>query len=302
MVIQASPKPDRVPAAPHLPPTWLVAGKPADPTAGIALLMGAIVMFSISDTLSKILNRSIPPVEIAWLRYLAFSTLLLVPVLRAGPAALRTARPGLQILRGLGVLGSAVFFIAAVRFMPLAEATAMSFMSPVMITVLSVIFLDERPGVRRWSAIGAGILGMLIVVRPGAMSWAVAIVVTRHMRAGDGVLITLGWTALTGLAVMSLLLPFWFVALTPGLLALGLLAGVVNSAAQWFVVMAYRAADASLLAPLSYLQLVLSTLLGFLVFHAIPDGWTVLGAVIIVGSGLYIAHRERVVTRPAQVT
>jgi drug/metabolite transporter (DMT)-like permease len=282
-----------------------------EPVRGVLLLLGALLLFSGADLLAKLLNADMPPVEIAWLRYVVFAGVLVPLVLRAGPRLLRAGWPGLQIVRGLGILGSAIGFVSAVRYVPLAEATATGFISPVFITALSVVFLGERPGIRRWSAIAAGIIGMLIIVRPGgqtfqwaslfavasAASWACAMVVTRHMARGDGVLTTMCWTALTGLVVLSLALPVWAVVPPPGVILLGLFAGLLNTAGQWLTLLAYRLADASLLAPVTYAQLITATLLGWLVFGAIPDRWTICGALVIVASGLYIAQRERSLAR-----
>jgi drug/metabolite transporter (DMT)-like permease len=220
------------------------------------------------------------------------------------------------VLRGLGVVGSAVVFIIALRFLPLAEATAINFVSPAFVTVLSVMFLAERVGWRRWSAIAVGMLGMLIIVRPGAATfqpeallpmlssaaWASAVIVTRRMGTTDPPATTLFWTAATGFVVLSLALPFGVTLPDARQVAIGLLIGLVSSGAQWLVVLAYRAAPASVLAPFSYVQLVFSGLLGVVVFGAVPDGWTLLGAAVIAASGLYMAHRERLRSRAARMT
>jgi drug/metabolite transporter (DMT)-like permease len=293
----------------------VVASEPSQhPTRSVLLLFLALALFSCSDLLGKILNAALPPIEIAWLRYVAFTALVLPWALKGGVRGLATSQPGLQILRGFGLMGSAVLFVSSVRYMPLAEATATGFMSPVFITALSVIFLGERPGVRRWSAVAAGIVGMLLVVKPGAgafqwaalfaiasaATWAVAMIVTRRMGLQDSVATTLFWTAATGFLAVTLLLPFAWVPPTPQAVAIGLLIGVINTVAQWLTVLAYRHADASLLAPLSYTQLIWAAIWGFLVFGAVPDAGTIAGAAIIAGSGLYIAHRERVVSRKPQ--
>jgi drug/metabolite transporter (DMT)-like permease len=286
----------------------------SDPYRGIGLLLLALILFAFADMLAKRLNAALSPVEIAWLRYVV-SAIVLVPMLvRHRRRILETARPGLQIARGFGILGSAVGFICAVRYVPLAEATATSFISPVFITALSVIFLGERPGIRRWSAIAVGLAGMLIVVRPlgagfhwqalyaviSAASWAVAMIVTRRTAHSDGAVTTMTWTAIVGLTAVTLWLPFEFVVPTAYQLGLGLLAGTANTIAQWLALAAYRSADASLLAPFSYAQLIWATMFGYLAFGAIPDLWTFTGAGIIAASGLYIAHRERIVAH-AQV-
>lgn len=286
---------------------------------GIPLLLSAIVLFSISDAMAKHLGQSLPAVEVAWLRYLAFLGLVLLPLARRGGARFVVSRaPGQQVLRGLGVVGSAIFFIMALQHLPMAEATAINFVSPVFVTILSVFFLAERVGWRRWSAIAVGMVGMLIIVRPGSdvfspaallpvvssAAWACAIVVTRRMGSLDPPETTLLWTAGVGFAVLSLLLPATillrgqgFALPDAGQVGLGLLIGLVSSVAQWLVVLAFRAAPATVLAPFSYTQLLTSGLLGFLVFGNAPDGWTWLGAAVIAASGLYTAHRERVRSR-----
>jgi drug/metabolite transporter (DMT)-like permease len=295
--------------------TAAVAPRRDEPMRGIPLFLGSITLFSVSDALAKHLGQTLPPVEIAWLRYLVFFGLALLPLMRPGGARLvRSRAPGLQVLRGVGVAGSAIAFITALRYMPLAEATAINFVSPAFVTILSVIFLAERVGWRRWTALAIGMAGMLIIVRPGAAAfqleallpmvssacWACAAVVTRRMAGVDPPATTLLWTAGTGFVLMSLALPFGVTWPTPTQLGLGLLIGLVSSIAQWLVVLAYRTAPASVLAPFSYSQLITSGLLGLLVFGALPDGWTLVGAAVIAASGLYTAHRERVRAREAR--
>ena len=298
---------------PSSPATGLAAREaPApvgDPARAVALLTCATILFALADMMAKILNASLPPGEIAWLRYVASAGVLVPLVAVEGRSALAVTRPGLQVLRGLGILGSAVGFIAAVRYVPLAEATATAFASPIFITMLSSLFLGERPGIRRWSATVLGLAGVIIVVRPfghgfhwqicyavlSASSWAVAMVATRPLARADGAIRTMLCTGIVGLAVLSLGLVFDSVRPDPRALALGLLAGAFNTAAQWLAFGAYRAADASLVAPFGYLQIIWAAALGYAVFGAEPDRWTYAGAAVIVASGLYIAHRERVV-------
>jgi drug/metabolite transporter (DMT)-like permease len=223
--------------------------------------------------------------------------------------SLRSQRPSLQALRALGVLGSAIFFIMGLGFLPMAEATAIAFVSPVIVTALSIPILGEVVGWRRWSAVAVGLLGVLIVVRPGAgafdtaavfpilsaASWAVALVVTRKMSGSDGPLVSLTYAAVVGVLVTSAIVPFGWV--TPGWreIGLGLVTGVASTIAQWLVVLAFQQARASVLAPFSYSQLIWSGLLGYLIFGSVPDGWTLVGAGVIIASGLYTAHRERTV-------
>lgn len=279
-----------------------------DPLRGILLVVVAVFFFSCSDATAKYLSQTLPAIEIGWMRYVVFSTLLLPLMLRSGPEVVRTARPGLQILRGLGMLGSALFFIMGMRYLPMAEAAATSYVSPVFITVLSILILKERIGVRRWAAVLVGLVGVLIVIRPGgaafqpaaifpilsAMSWATGVVITRRMTGQERPTTTLIWTALTGLAVLTVLLPFDFAVPTWREVGFGVLVGVVSTIAQWLLIQAYRYGDASVLASYSYIQIVWSAMLGYLVFNAMPDHWTFIGAGVIIASGVYTAHRERI--------
>jgi drug/metabolite transporter (DMT)-like permease len=279
------------------------------PLRGVLLALGAMLLFSSSDATSKVLaSGGLPSVEIAWLRYVVF---VLVAAPGAWRAGISSARPGAQLLRGTALVISSVAFIAGLRSLPLADATAMGFASPLFIVALAIPVLGERVGVRRWAAVIIGLAGVLIVVRPGtaafrpaailpvasAAAWAVAMVTTRRIAATERPATTLFWTAASGLLVLSVMLPWDFIWPTPRQLALGALLGLVASGGQWLVLLAYRHANASLLAPLSYSQLLWSTTYGVLLFGAVPDGWTLTGAAVIVGAGLAVAPEAR--RRPA---
>ena len=288
------------------------AARPAAfPWAPILQAVGAVVLFSVSDAMAKVLRVSLPAEEVAWLRYMTFAAFAAVLAARNGLPALRSRRPGLQVLRGVTLVGSAAFFIAGLGRLPLAEAAAISFISPAFITALSIPFLGEVVGIRRWAAVLAGLLGVLIVIRPGggalqaaalfplasAACWAVTIIVTRRMGTLDRSETTLLWSAWTGLLLLTALVPFGFIVPSAGQVALGVGIGLAASTGQYVLILAYRRAAASLLAPFSYVQLLSSTLLGALVFGAVPDGMTLLGASVIIASGLYTIHRERVRAR-----
>ncbi len=283
-----------------------------EPMRGIPLMLGSLALFSVSDALAKYLGQGLAAVEVAWLRYLAFVALAAIPFLRRGGLArLRPRAPRLQVLRGLAIVGSGVLFITGLQHLPLAEATAINFVSPAIVTLLSVLVLGEQVGWRRWTAIGVGILGMLIIVRPGTDAftwaaifpllscscWAAALIITRRMGAADPPETTLFWTAVTGFAALNLVLPFSFQWPSPAQVGLGLLMGLVATTAQFLVVLAYRATPASVLAPFTYCQLITSGLLGAVFFGGVPDLWTLVGAAVIAASGIYTAHRERVRAR-----
>jgi len=283
------------------------------PLWGIALVITSTLFFSVSDVITKALASTLPVVEIAWLRYVTFALLVTPLLFRNGGTVLRSQRPGLQVLRGLGMVISALLFTAALRFLPVADATAINFISPVLITALSIPFLGEVVGWRRWSAAIVGLLGVLIVIRPGtsafeaaallpllgAASWAGAVIVTRLMSGTDRAGTTLVYSAFIGAAVSSAIVPFIWV--TPGWseVGLGLCVGVLSTIGHWLVILAYRQASASTIAPFSYVQLIWAGILGYCAFGSLPDSWTIVGIGVIAASGLYTAYRERVRARPA---
>jgi drug/metabolite transporter (DMT)-like permease len=278
------------------------------PLRGILLIVTSTVFLACSDTLAKYLSHDMPSLEIAWIRFAVFTLIMMPGVIAHLPAnVLYTARPGLQILRGLGLAGSSILFICGLRYLPIAEASATSFIAPIFVTGLSILFLRESVGKRRWAATIAGLIGVLVIVRPGtaafhpaailpivsALCWAGTLVLTRLISGADRTLTTMTISALVGFVLLTVMLPFSWTA--PGLREVGLAVaiGITSTAGQWIVALAYRYGDASVLAPFSYSQLVWVSILGFLVFGEIPDLSTICGAIIIIGSGLYTAQRER---------
>jgi drug/metabolite transporter (DMT)-like permease len=221
---------------------------------------------------------------------------------------MRSRRPLLQVVRGVGVVGSAVFFILSLAHLPIAEATAINFITPLLITALAVPILGEVVRLQGWLAVLVGFVGMLVVVRPGvhglhpsallvlasSLCWCVAMLITRRLVGIDRSTVTLLWTAVSGLILLLTVLPFYLAPLTWRLAGLSLAVGVVASGGQWLAVLAYRHARATVLAPLTYAQLIWSSVLGLIVFGTIPDHWVYVGAVIIAASGVYVVHLERV--------
>jgi drug/metabolite transporter (DMT)-like permease len=286
------------------------AGSRADrPLRGIALLLLSGVFLGCSDATSKYLSATLPSIEIAWIRFLIFAVIMIPAMVPGSPIfALRTTRPLLQVMRGAALLGSSVLFISGLRFLPIAEASATSFVSPLFVTALSIIFLSEKVGLRRWIATAVGLVGVLIVLRPGtsafhpaaffpvvsAFAWASCLIMTRQMSGQERAMVTMTYSSIIGFALLCALVPFVWVTPTWHDLLFGTVIGVTSTVGQWIVVLAFRYADASVLAPFSYVQLLWVTALGFVVFGEVPDVWTITGAAFIVASGLYTAHRERV--------
>ena len=261
-----------------------------------------------SDVTAKYLSATLPSIEIAWIRFSVFA-LIMVPAMLPGTRlyALQTQRRGLQLIRGAALLASSLFFISGLRFLPIAEASATGFVSPLFVTALSIFFLGERVGVRRWLATAVGLIGVLIILRPGssafhpaaffplvsALAWACTLIMTRMLSGGERAITTMTYSSIAGVCIMSALVPLVWVAPSWQDVAFGVLIGVASTAGQWIVVLAFRYADASVLAPFSYTQLLWVSILGFIIFGEVPDIWTVTGAAFIVASGLYTAHRER---------
>jgi drug/metabolite transporter (DMT)-like permease len=279
------------------------------PFKGIALILASTIFLGTSDVTAKYLSATLPSIEITWIRFLTFALIMAPAMLPGSPLfALQTKRPGLQLLRGAALLGSSLFFISGLRFLPIAEASATGFVSPLFVTALSIFFLGEKVGLRRWLATAVGLVGVIIILRPGsgafhpaaffpivsALAWACTLIMTRIMSGSERAVTIMSYSSIAGVCILTALVPFVWVAPTWHDIMFGIFIGIASTVGQWIVVLAFRYADASVLAPFSYTQLLWVSILGFLIFGELPDVWTVTGAAFIVASGLYTAHRERV--------
>ena len=279
------------------------------PFKGIALILASTVFLGVSDVTAKYLSATLPSIEIAWIRFTVVAVIMVPAMMPGSPLfALPTDRLRLQLLRGLTVLASSLFFISGLRFLPIAEASATGFVAPLFVTALSIVFLGEKVGLRRWIATAVGLVGVFIILRPGfgafhpaaffpivsALAWACTLIMTRMMSGTERAVTVMAYSSIVGVCILTAMVPFVWVAPSWHDIMLGIFIGVASTAGQWIVVLAFRYADASVLAPFSYMQLLWVSILGFLVFGELPDVWTVTGAAFIVASGLYTAHRERV--------
>jgi drug/metabolite transporter (DMT)-like permease len=279
------------------------------PFRGIAMILASTVFLGASDVTAKYLSATLPSIEIAWIRFLVFAMIMVPAMLPVSPLyALQSDRKGLHVMRGVTLLLSSLLFISGLGFLPIAEASATGFVSPLFVTALSIFFLSERVGMRRWIATAVGLIGVLIILRPGssafhpaaffpivsALAWACTLIMTRMMSGREHAITTMTYSSIVGVCIVSALVPFVWVAPSWHDILFGILIGVASTAGQWIVVLAFRYADASVLAPFQYTQLLWVSILGFMIFGEVPDTWTVTGAAFIVASGLYTAHRERV--------
>lgn len=290
------------------------AGAPAHNYLGALYLSLAVLCFAAIDTLAKVLSPHYPVTSLVWMRFLV-QTLLLA--LLVGPsmglALVRTVRPGLQILRALCLLGASLCIMTGVRYLPLAELTAIQFLAPVIICLLSVPMLGERIGRGDWLAVIVGFLGVLVIVRPGGQVLTLAAllplgaalcnslyqVLTRQFSASEHPNTTTFITSLVGTVVMAFTLPLgWITPTLPhALLIVGM--GTAALTGHLLLTRAYQVGSPAVLAPYTYGHILWATLLGFLVFGALPDAISGLGMAIIAVSGLYISY-HRLSTRRAR--
>jgi S-adenosylmethionine uptake transporter len=291
--------PDRAPRSP-------------DNLRGLLLMALAFFLFAAADTQAKFLTGWFHPMQIVWTRQLGLLTGVLVLLMLKGPSILKTRHPALQVLRGMLAVLSATAFIFALRHVPLADAVAVSFVAPFMVTVMGALFLREKVGVRRWSAVTIGFIGTLIVTRPGlgvihpavllvvvaATAFALRQIVSRALAATDRTATTITYTAIASVVLLTAPLPFFWKAPEAGW-ELALLVGMAACAAlgELMVIRALEIAQAIVVAPVHYSLIIWGTFYGWLVFDQLPDRWTWLGAAIIVATGLYIMHREWMLAR-----
>ena len=284
-------------------------GKPGDhPLTGILLMVAAMMVVPFMDVLAKYLSDRYGTVQLTWARFFFhFSILAPIVLYRYGASALKPGQPVLQLVRGGFTLAATILFFAAIAKMPIADALALLFVSPMIVTALSPFVLGEHVGIRRWSAVACGFIGALIILRPGfgvaqtssflavgaGCSFAIYTLLTRKLSRSAPPLVTLAYTAVLGAVLMSVaVIPVW---ITPPPMDLLMMAGIgaIAAGGHFLLIKAFDYAPASLLAPYSYSEIVTATAVGWIFFTDFPDGWTWTGIAVIVTSGIYISWRER---------
>jgi drug/metabolite transporter (DMT)-like permease len=280
------------------------------PGRAAALMLLAVLTFAMMDAGLKLLSAHYPPFQVAALRGAASLPLVLAWALATtGGAALLRVRWSLHLLRGALGISMMASFAYALRTLPLATAYSLFFIAPLLITALSVPFLGERVGPRRWAAIAIGLVGVLVLLRPrgegmlslaalavllAAMMYAISAITVRLLARSDNTQSMVVWLmAMMALGAGALAIPHW-VPLRSGDLWLVAGIGVAGAVGQYTITEAFRLGEASLLAPLEYTALVWGVLLDVTLWRVLPDATTWVGAAIIVGSGLYLLRRERV--------
>lgn len=283
------------------------------PLAGIALMALGVTIVPTMDAIAKYLSADYSILQIAWARF-AFHSLWLLPLVLwyFHPRDLIARHPGLQVLRGLFLLGATICFFTAISFMPIADALALLFISPMVCTTLSPIFLGDRVGPWRWVAVFTGFLGALIVIQPGfgvfqwASMFALAagflhggyLLTTRRVSGAAPPLISLCYSAFVGLIAMSFVAPFVWTPPTPTVWGLFALMGLIAALGHFLIIKSFERAPAPVVAPVAYTEIVAATIVGYVVFSDFPDAGTWLGIAVIVGSGVVISIRERTQAPP----
>ncbi|MGH6954999.1 MAG: DMT family transporter [Alphaproteobacteria bacterium] len=281
---------------------------------GILFMLATVTCFSVTDSIAKYVSPDYPAFQIVWTRYVFQSAFLLLFLLLTEREPLRVARTGrlrLQLGRATINIVSNCLFVFAVGFVPLADAVALGFVAPLIVTALSVPLLRERVGVRRWSAVLVGFAGAMVMIRPGSgvLHWASSLIivvaglyalymiVTRVLSETERPATTLFYVTAMGLGSMSLVVPFVWTPAPIEIWALMAGQGAMSGLAHWCLIKAFEHAPVSVVAPFNYAQIVSAVAIGYAVWGEVPDLWSVVGALIIVLSGLYVMHREAVAGR-----
>ncbi len=275
----------------------------------VVMIAGAVACFSLLDVIVKTLAPKHPLPMLVWARWGFQAVAMLVWLAPSmGRSMVRTHQLRMQLLRGVLVVTSSLFFMSALKYLPLADATALNYTTPTLVVLLGVLVLHERMTKARLGFVVAGAVGMLLIVQPGAeffkgasllalagaVCYAMFQIITR-MLAGEDPRVTLFYPALIGTLVMTFVWPWFGLPLAMTWKDVGLLApaGALGTVGHFLFILAFARAPASALTPFTYLQLVWATLLGWVAFGEFPNGPTLIGMGIIGGSGLLLTWHER---------
>jgi len=282
-----------------------------DRLTGIALMCGAVLLFAFSDASAKFLNGHMDTVQVVWARYMSAFVLALFmfnPIKR--PQVMRTSRPWLQLGRSTLLLVSTGLNFVALRYLQLDQAIAIIFCTPFIVAALGGPILGEWIHWRRWTAIIVGFCGVLLVARPGAggihpaallsvmgaFCYAIYSISTRILARTDSNETTNFYSNLVGAVAVSVAIPFfWTPQSDPLIIVLMCIMGLFSGTGHYLLIIGHRLAPASVLAPFIYTEIVWMIALGYAVFGDVPNRWTLAGVAVVIGSGLYLLYRERMV-------
>lgn len=286
------------------------------PLTGILLMLAAMLIIPFLDVAAKFLGQqNMPVMESVWARFF-FGTLLNLPfVLRNRPLReLKTDIPAIHTVRAALVIASTALFFLAMYYLPIADTLAIFFVQPLVVTLLSPVILKEQVGPRRFIAVVIGFIGTLIIIRPGfqlinegvvlallsGTTSALYIILTRRISGRAEPIVTMFHTNVAGAIITTLMVGFFWVTPTPEQWGLLLAIAFVAFIGHYLVIAAYHYAEASLLAPMAYAEMIMAVVCGWWFFGDLPDRWTFTGVGILIASAVYISYRERMRGIPAE--
>ncbi len=275
---------------------------------GIILFLLAWTFIPIMDGIAKYLSSTIPVMQVVWARYF-FTCIIAIPIIIRlyKKNFLYSENYLLQILRGSFLVGATISFFFAISFIPLAEALALAFVYPLFIILLSPFLLQESINFKQLLIVVIGFVGVLFIIKPGFIEFNVIFILpigtglfyslymifTGKLASNDTPLKTLAFTGIVGLLSVSFFQPFIWVSPSSFEWLLMLAMGIVATGGHFLVILSFRYAQASKLAPFSYWEIITNVIIGYYFFGNIPDKWSWLGIVIIIGSGIYILFQSR---------
>ena len=273
---------------------------------GVLLFIITLFLFSIMDSIAKSLTERHHPLQVVWARYTSQTVIAFIVLSPFLSKLLRTKHIGLQLIRSACLFGATISFFTALKFIPISSATAIFEISPLFITIASFFILGEKVGPRRWFGVSIGLVGAMIIIRPGsevfslvallpafaALCFSGYAISTRFLGKDESPWTSFLYTALIGCLASCVIAPF--VWETPSLPDAGLMTsmGIVGGIGHYLLIRAFTITEASFLAPFGYLTLLFNGLWGYLFFFEVPDAPTILGASIIVIAGVYVWYRE----------
>ncbi len=281
----------------------------ADNLRGALFMLAGMFVFAAVDAMAKYSTGYLPSLQIVWARYLGLFLGVVFLIGFRGFIIMKSRHRPLQLARGVAAAMSATLFIIGLNYVALADAVAVTFIAPLVVTILGALVLGERVGPHRWTATVIGFLGTLVVIRPGfasfhpglifpfvaAILFAVRQIISRHISHHDRTATTVAYTSLTATFLLTCAMPFVWTPIEPAHLFLVLAAmSLLSALGEILVIRALEVGLAVFVSPLHYTIIIWASFYGFLLFGQFPDLWTWIGAAIITASGLYVMHRERV--------
>jgi drug/metabolite transporter (DMT)-like permease len=278
----------------------------------VVLNLMAWAVLPVMDGMAKHLSTEIHFLEVVWGRYF-FMVVISVPItfIFFKKHLLWPKNINIQLARSIFLFLSTILFFYAISVISLAESLTLAFVSPLIVTLLSAILLKEQVGYRRWTAVIIGFIGAIIVIRPGfneislatfaglgtGIAYAFYVITTRKLSSIDSPLLTLIFTGLSGVIIISIIVPFVWITpnYTQWLFLIGLAS--VGTLGHFFLILSLNFAEASKLAPFAYFEIVTNIIIGYYFFGDLPDRWIWIGLIIIVSSGVYITTREHLLKK-----